>query len=294
MYRDFDKNRVVNALGIVFSQLCGTMQAHLEGSPLLGMQMGFNARNAIISCDIAAHGIPAPKDVFEGKFGYYQLFEEDHNLPKILPSLGKKWRINEISHKPFPSGRATHGIIDACLIARKKNNLHFKSIKSVEAKVPSLVHLLVGRPAKSNMETNYARLCAQFTAARVLISGRLIASDFLINRINDFQTLELAHKIHLTVDNNPDPNTLTPITVTIKLNDGDTVCEKIMDVYGSVSKPMVKDQWQKKFITNWSLAADKLKYNDCHEVIKRIDRLENEQKIAGLINKLTIPTSDTY
>ena len=37
------------------------MQAHLEGSPLLAMQIGFNARNAIVSCDMAAHGFTGPR-----------------------------------------------------------------------------------------------------------------------------------------------------------------------------------------------------------------------------------------
>ena len=32
------------------------MQAHTEGSSLLAMQMGFNARNAVVACDLAAQG----------------------------------------------------------------------------------------------------------------------------------------------------------------------------------------------------------------------------------------------
>ncbi|GIS87375.1 MAG: hypothetical protein CM1200mP18_00850 [Gammaproteobacteria bacterium] len=56
--RGFDSDRLVSAFGIVHAQLCGTMQAHTEGSPLLGMQMGFNARNAMLACDLAERGVP--------------------------------------------------------------------------------------------------------------------------------------------------------------------------------------------------------------------------------------------
>src|SRR5947207_2863923 len=65
-----DQAAAVNAFSIAYGQCCGTMQAHTEGSALLAMQMGFNARNAIIACDLAARGFDGPKNVLEGLFGY--------------------------------------------------------------------------------------------------------------------------------------------------------------------------------------------------------------------------------
>src|SRR5262249_61156618 len=38
-----DRATMINAFSIAYAQLCGTMQAHSEGSPLLAMQMAFNA-----------------------------------------------------------------------------------------------------------------------------------------------------------------------------------------------------------------------------------------------------------
>ena len=58
-----DQAAMVNAFSIAYGQCCGTMQAHTEGSALLAMQMGFNARNAIIACDLAARGFDGPKNV---------------------------------------------------------------------------------------------------------------------------------------------------------------------------------------------------------------------------------------
>ena len=61
----FDAATLVNAFGTVLGQLAGTMQAHTEGSPLLGMQIGFSGRNAIVACDMAAGGLAAPHGVLE-------------------------------------------------------------------------------------------------------------------------------------------------------------------------------------------------------------------------------------
>ena len=111
----FDVATLVHAFAITHAQLCGTMQAHAEGSPLLAMQIGFNARNAVVACDLAAAGITGPQNVLEGPFGYYPLFEGAYDLGPVLDGLGKVWRITEVAHKPFPCGRATHGVIDGVL-----------------------------------------------------------------------------------------------------------------------------------------------------------------------------------
>jgi len=284
--RRLTKKEMINAFGIVFAQMCGTMQAHTEGSPLLGMQMGFNARNAIIACDIARQGIPAPRDILEGPFGYFKLFEGKYDFDNILTNLGKNWRINEISHKPFPSGRATHGIIDACLRLREKYHINEKIIDNIKARVPPLVHHLVGRPVKDNMNINYARLCAQFTAAEVLIAGKLNPESFNTNKINNQETINLAKKIIIEVDGNPDPNTLTPLLVEVTYNDGSSKIESICNVIGHPSNPMSRNEWINKFKHNWSLSAIKLDTNNCEKVIDSIEDLENQSSVGAIINML--------
>jgi len=89
----FDHATQLNAFGAAHAQLSGTMQAHTEGSLVLGLQIGFSARNALIACDMAAHGLVAPHEVLEGRFGYYRLFEGAHDLAAVLPEIGRVWRI---------------------------------------------------------------------------------------------------------------------------------------------------------------------------------------------------------
>lgn len=110
----FDDETTLNAMGIQYGQTSGTMQPHVEGVPLLGLQVGFNARAAIVSADLAEAGFVGPRDFFTGKHGYLELFEMgDADIESFLPTLGQTWRILEMSHKPFASGRLTHGGVDA-------------------------------------------------------------------------------------------------------------------------------------------------------------------------------------
>ena len=116
-----DHAAMVNAFSIAYGQCCGPMQAHTEGSPLLALQIGFNARNAIVACDLAATGFDGPKNVLEGPFGYFKLIEMSGEPARVADQLGRRWFITELAHKPFPSGRATHGIIEACLELRRQH-----------------------------------------------------------------------------------------------------------------------------------------------------------------------------
>ena len=70
---------------------------------------------------IASRGFDGPKNVLEGPFGYFKLFEPDGAPARVIADLGRRWFITELAHKPFPSGRATHGIVEACLALRREH-----------------------------------------------------------------------------------------------------------------------------------------------------------------------------
>ena len=111
MLAGFDAARLADAVGIYYGQCSGTMQAHAEGTPQLAMQMGFAARSAVTAVELARRGMPGPHAPISGEFGYFALFEGVAD-PTPFDELGHAWRITELSCKPFPSGRATHGGID--------------------------------------------------------------------------------------------------------------------------------------------------------------------------------------
>jgi 2-methylcitrate dehydratase PrpD len=54
-----DETQIRDALGIYYGQCAGTMQAHVEATPQLAMQMGFAARSAVTAIELARRGIPA-------------------------------------------------------------------------------------------------------------------------------------------------------------------------------------------------------------------------------------------
>ena len=285
--RGYDKEQLIRAFSLAYIQLSGTMQAHTEGSSLLALQIGFNARNALIACDLAENGLPGLQGVLEGRFGYFGLIEAQGDIRSVLSTLGKTWRINEVAHKPFPSGRATHGIVNAIQEIQNSNTINVDQIDSVEAKVPSLTHHLVGRPIHDAMEISYARLNGQFAASIMLQKRFIDIDDFTIDAIRNKSSLDLARKVHIKIDDNPDPNALSPVEVEIRMENGEKFFKRLDTVYGNPNKPLTRDAHLAKFRRNWKASAISLPIEDGEEIIKIIDNLEEVEDIRALIDLAT-------
>jgi aconitate decarboxylase len=280
----FDAEALTHAFGIAYGQLCGTMQAHAEGSRLLAMQIGFNARNAVIACDMAAGGLRGPRDVLEGRFGFYELFEGAHDLAPVLRDLGKAWRIAEVAHKPFPCGRATHGVIDGVLALMHQHGFGADEVETIECRVPPLTHRLVGRAAREGMEVSYARLCAPYVLACALKGRGVGLDDFQPAALADPARLELARRISLSPDGNPDPNALAPVTVVVHLYGGATHDLLIGEVYGSPARPMGREAHLAKFRANWISGAVSLPEPAGERLIELVDELESVRDVAELVD----------
>ncbi|MEM1232135.1 MAG: MmgE/PrpD family protein, partial [Pseudomonadota bacterium] len=143
--RGLDEAEVREAFGYCLAQCAGTMQAHEEGKPTLPIQIGHAARHAFTAVDLAVSGIPAPAASIDGVHGYLNLFERGHRSDGLIEALSLGSRVTELSHKPFPSGRATHGGLEAVqrLMAQ---GLTAENAEALTLSAPPLIHQLVIRP----------------------------------------------------------------------------------------------------------------------------------------------------
>ncbi len=279
-----DRERLLDAFGLYYAQASGTMQAHTEGLAMLAMLVGFCSRNAVVAVRLAEQGIPGTRGTLEGPFGFLRLMEEGYDRTALLDDLAKVWRIAEVAHKPFPSGRATHGLIDAVTELRAVHGFETGQIERVEARVPPLTHRLIGRPVKDDMLANYARLSGPYTAARMLLAGKLDLTDFTEAALRDPATLDLGARIEVVADGNPDPNALTPITVDVTLRDGAVHSHTLDTVYGNPAKPMTREAHLEKFRRNVAHAMGAIPPENAETLITLVDDLENLDDARRLID----------
>lgn len=240
-----------HACGIGYSQMGGSMQAHEEGSMMLAMQMGFAARNAVMAYDMAAAGITGPAEVLEGRYGYFHNYEHGHDLPSALAQIGAPWKVTQLSHKPFPSGRVTHGAIHTLRLLRAELGLDpatvADDVRAITFHFPPLGRRLVGRPMMTNPPPNYARLCVPFVSATELLHGEVDPASFTPERLSDPTIERLARKIVVLEADHPNPNAFYPQHLRLELADGRTIERDIPHAWGHPLLPLTAAEGEAKF-----------------------------------------------
>ncbi len=222
-----------DVLGLAHSMTAGTMQAHHEGSIALALQMAQAARSAVHAVDLVKNGLTGPHEALEGPLGHFALFEIG-DLSRYTSDLGKVWRISEMSTKPFPSGRASHATLGTLAEVRASG----RAIDRIEAHVPPLINTLIGRAMHGEMTPAYARLCLPFLSALMLRDGRIDPRRFTKETFANPDLQAVAARVSIIVDDNPDPNALSPQQVTVKYADATSEKIAIPHTLGSPEVPL--------------------------------------------------------
>jgi 2-methylcitrate dehydratase PrpD len=199
--------------------------------------MGFAARSAVTAIELARRSMPGPRAPISGQFGYFALFDGTAD-PAPFDDLGRVWRVCELSHKPFPSGRATHGGIDGLQQLIAAHAVAADAVQAGRFLVPQLTERLVGRPPQEDMDVAYARLCLSYVGAVCLRRGTVATDDFTPEALADPDTLALAGHLAVIADANPDPNALAPVRVELDLADRTTLACNVEEVIGSPARPL--------------------------------------------------------
>lgn len=240
--RRMPRETALDAFGLGLAFASGTMQAHVEGLPMLPLQIAAAARGAVEAVDLARAGMPGPRGAIDGPFGYAALFEERTDLPAMLAALPDHRRILGVSWKPFPTGRAAHGGIVATQRLMTEHGVSADTLDRLHYRAPPLVYRLVGRRPHGDMAPAYARLCLPYLAAVTLSKGTVGLGDFDQASLHDPAVLALAERIVIEPDDNPDPAAFTPAVMQARLRDR-SVASLVMNAQlGSPADPLTRTQ----------------------------------------------------
>jgi 2-methylcitrate dehydratase PrpD len=240
--------RFADVLGLAYSFAGGTMQAHVEASIALPLQIANAARSAITAVDLVKAGMTGPHDVLEGPFGYSALIEP-LDLAPCIAGLGARWNISAVSIKPFPSGRASHGALGALAELRAQGAVSLETVAGIELFAPPLIHRLVGRLYADDATPSYQRLCLAFLAPLMLRDG------LIDPRLRETDTA-LAARVCVTLDDNRDGNALGPQRLVVTLSNGQIIERAIPATLGSPDAPLSPAQSATKYELCRALAPE--------------------------------------
>jgi 2-methylcitrate dehydratase PrpD len=282
------------ALGNAYVFAAGNKQAVLESSLMKRLMPGFAARNAVLAVKAAQSGLGDVDRWLEGDFGLFELFYEGDARPVAVRG-GERFRIEELSFKPIPACRFTHGAVEAAVKLREQLGPHEIETAHITVRYPALDRFgIVCRPFETRGAPEMdAQFSTAYLVAEALRSGGISFASYTSQALADPVTADLAQRVTvercLPVD---DPRALGPIEVSVG-----THTERVEEVLGSPQRPMSHQEQRQKFL----LCAGKALGRDASQVDPSlwtglqdsVDSLGRSGSLDGVLSALARMATDS-
>jgi 2-methylcitrate dehydratase PrpD len=247
----------------------------------------------VTAIDLAQAGLSGPRDFLNGPFGYFALYENGSFDPApIEAELGRVPQLTRLSHKPYPTGRLSHGGVDGLRRLMRMHGFEAEQVESVVIHAPPVVMRLMGRPDVPEPRSNYAKLCLPFVVGTYLARGRVDVPDFgTPEMLNDPVVHAYAARVALVPDGNPDQNAIAPQRVVVRLKDGAEHEVTIEAIYGHPDSALTEAESLDKFRRCCSYAAVPVPSHVQDALIELVSRFQEVEDVTAMARLLPVPMS---
>jgi len=246
-----DAEAARNAISIATS-LSGGFKRQF-GTNTKPLHAGLAAKNGILAARMAAAGLTAGADAYEGVRGFGALYAGDAapGFAAGMQRLGGTPAIVDpgVWLKPYPCCASTHRAIDALLHLRAAHGLTPDNVAAVEARVSEIAtRNLMYTTAENEMQ---ARFSMPYCLSAALIEGAVRLGVFRRAAIGRADIAAVMPRIRMTVDPEQPasmPSTVSSwATVEFTTTDGRTLSHRVTHPKGYPAAPLTVDDLAEKF-----------------------------------------------
>ena len=279
-----DRDRLTNALGVVYSQTSGNAQGLIEGRLVKRMQPGFAAQAGVNSAFLSRAGITGSHDFLLGPYGFYNLYERgEYDPDPVIDGLGEHYTILDLSLKPYPCCRMTHASIDAALHLRDVIGGPAIDVEEIQVTASKMVTEMVGKPFIIGTDPQVdAQFSIPYTVSAALLYGDVFLKDFEIPAIMDESVKALTERIKVTSDPNLPDKDILHAKMTIRMKNEQSHEASVSAPLGNPAKPLTMAHCKEKF--RKCLAQSNVDFDDARteELLSMIENLEQVKDVRLL------------
>lgn len=276
-----DESGIRDALGIALFQVGGTQQSMVEKSLTKRIMSAFAARAGLFSALLARSGVTAPRETFEGKYGFYAMYEKG-DAEVVLDGLGDRWLGTQTSIKKFPSCGCNHAVIEATLQLARENDIAADDVVGANAVISTYMNRLVGAPYDPAGNAQVAaQFSVQYSVACALLHRRLGVAEIQPGAARDPAALALARKVTVVIDDER-AGQLAPAEVELQTASRGWFKRRIAELPGSPEFPLSEAELQEKVRECMSLGSQPLSPSQIERLSVRVSRIEELPDMAQL------------
>jgi 2-methylcitrate dehydratase PrpD len=239
--------QMLAAFGIAYSHAAGNRQCILDGALTKRMQAGQAASAGVFAAVLAQTGFTGARNIFGGRFGFFELYQPNgYDAAALLCDLGKAFRGEALSYKPYPCGRPLHAAIDAALAARARLQIDSAddiAAVTIEADPAGHGDQFARGPAKRRpTQIVEAQFAQPFLVATALVHGRVGIAE--VDGLGDPAVLALSDRVTGVAQ---EGRTKGSLRIAVTRTDGRSIAVEAADPIGSPQKPLSDAQFEAKF-----------------------------------------------
>lgn len=287
----FAPELMLNALAIAGSHSCGVKEYDHSGGSVKRMHAGMAAHGGLRAAFTAQMGITGPSTILEGPHGFCHAFADEYHLNEVTDGLGKEFRVvMGTTIKAYCACGAMHAAIDAVHKLVVEHDVRAKDVAQLTMGTDrgSIDHVGVIREPK---DITGAQFSAPFSLAMTMIKGSNSFSDYTQENIDNAEIMTLARKVKLEVDKevNAEWPGKRAARVTLKLNNGRVLSEKVDYCKGSPQNPLTKTEFDAKFRGLVSVVADKKTADKIMQTTYSLEQLGDVRTLVSLLSQKDQP-----
>lgn len=282
-----DKRHLLNAFGIALHQLAGTVQGLFEKTSTWKLPQGLSAQRGIFAVRLASKGYIGLKDPLFGVNGYYDLYSPEYDPEVITRHLGKKF-YTEVTFKPYPQCRGTHGATECALENASKNKIEVGNIAEVDLIVHTNSVPVTLREPFVIGEVPHINACfsLQYTVANALMRGYPKPEHFTDEAIKDPQIADLINKIKVSTQDFPPDESFLCATVKVRTKDEKEFVEHVNVPKGNeLEHPLTREEKRNKFLVNAEFSG-KVNMANAEKALKLLEKLEDIEDVSQVVDLL--------
>lgn len=282
-----DRETFGHAVGIAFTELSNTMQSHLDGALAHRVHQGNAAHAALMAIALAQRGITGVQRALEGAFGVYPAYHRnEYDRERLLDGLGEKWLIEELSVKPFPCCKMTHGAAEGIMQLMRAHGIRLEDVTDAEVRVGQSSFALCARqPWRDPQNVVESQFNIPYVAGAALARRRVTLDEFTPEAIRDPRILTAAARVRPVMD--PDIEALglqvSPTEVVLTLQGGGQLMRRVDHVPGHPQNPLDYAAVADKFRQCAARTAAPLPAGAAEQVIGMVAELERVADVRDLI-----------
>jgi 2-methylcitrate dehydratase PrpD len=270
---------MARAFGLAGSQAGGTFAAW--GTPTVKFHQCRGALSGLMAALLAEQDFLATREFLTAKDGgLFTTFSNGGKPEEVTKDLGKRWELEQIALRLWPSASSIQGMNTALFDALEERSFKLKDIKSARIRLAPTVFNLHGKLSKYKAKFD-ALISAHYTAAVILQDHVLTLEQFTPERYDD---PVLRHAAAELIDIQPDENLKdVQSVVEFELNDGTKIAKRCGFPRGSAENPLTRAQIEGKLRT---YGKDRLSPQAIDRIVAAVASLENLGSVRELMQLL--------